>query len=285
MALRKGIVVAVHHEDHSVDLVMADDGARLIGVPVLAGPGASARTGRVDLPDVPEKPNKWDITKRDGQDMEVLVDTMGRYPVVMGFLYPQISQMLPKKAGTRIDRHRSDVVQVLDAEGNMQLSWPDGLYIRIGDQPDSVPVANANSDSNAAIDRNTGSRKTIRIETGGNTFQLTITPDGQVTMLMDQDLTVHTKANAAVTIDGDATLQVGGNVSATVGGTLDAEAGGAATVKAPSVKLDTPETTLTGNLTVQGSTSVQAITSRGKNISSTHVHLNSGGPGPGGVPA
>lgn len=47
----------------------------------------------------------------------------------------------------------------------------------------------------------------------------------------------------------------------------------AATVKAStSVTLDTPSTVLTGNLTVQGSTSVQAIVSRDKDISSTHTH-------------
>lgn len=46
-----------------------------------------------------------------------------------------------------------------------------------------------------------------------------------------------------------------------------------ATVKAAtSVTIDTPQTTVTGKLTVQGATDVQAILSRGKDISSTHTH-------------
>ena len=49
---------------------------------------------------------------------------------------------------------------------------------------------------------------------------------------------------------------------------------------ATSVTLDTPQTTITGNLTVEGDTDVQAIVSRDKDISSTHTH---GGVLPGGA--
>lgn len=47
-----------------------------------------------------------------------------------------------------------------------------------------------------------------------------------------------------------------------------------------SVTLNSPQTKITGKLTVQGATDVQAITSRGKDISSTHTH---GGVLPGGA--
>lgn len=64
------------------------------------------------------------------------------------------------------------------------------------------------------------------------------------------------------------------------------------TVKASdSITLDTPETHITGNVqidgdtTISGDTSVQAITSRGKDISSTHKHLGvMSGPSITGVP-
>lgn len=242
MALRKGIVVATHPEDHSVDLVMADDGSRLIGVQVMAGPGASARTGSVDLPDVPAKADKWDITKRDGQDIEALVDTMGRNPVVTGFLFPQVNQVLPKAPGTRINRHRSDVTQVLDADGNMQITWPNGTYLRVGEQPDAATPPMADSSS---VDRNTSRPMHVRLGLAGGTFTLTITPDGACTMVMNQVLNIEAKAGA--------------------------------TIKAPTITLD-------GDVTITGDTNLQAITSRGKDISSTHQHADSGGPGVGGVP-
>jgi phage baseplate assembly protein gpV len=257
--LRKGIVVATHPEDHSVDIVMADDGSRLTGVPVMAGPGTSARTGTVDLPDVPAKANKWDITKRDGQDMEVLVGELGnRHPVVVGFLFPQVNQVLPKSPGTRVVRHRSDITQVTDADGNMQMTWPNGTYLRIGEAPDHQTLQVADS---ASVDRNTSRRMHVRLGLAGGAFTLTITPDGACTMEMKQDMTI--KTDAAVHI----------------------EAAASATVKAPTITLD-GDTTITKTLTVQGDTSLQGVTSRGKDISSTHVHKDTmSGPGTSGVPA
>lgn len=248
MSLRKGIVVATHPEDHSVDLVMADDGSRLTGVPVMAGAGTSARTGKADLPDVPEKANKWDITKRDGQDIEALVGYMGRQPVVVGFLFPQVNQVLPKAAGVRVSRHRSDVVQTLDADGNLQIAWPNGTYLRVGETPDKASMEMADA---GAVDRNTGRGMHLRIGLAGGAGTITITPGGAITIDVQQAVMIKTPVSALV--------------------------------QAPVITLD-GDATVTGNLDVQGATTVQAITSRGKDISSTHRHENSGGPAVGGVP-
>src|SRR5574343_844789 len=92
---RKGIVVDTHPEDNSVDLVMLDDGARLVGVKVMAF-GASTRTGTIDLPEIPEKKDKWDITKPTGQEVEADVGCIGRQPYVAGFFFPPKNQMLWK---------------------------------------------------------------------------------------------------------------------------------------------------------------------------------------------
>lgn len=45
--LRLGRVVAIHPEDNSVDIVMTDDGARLVGVQALSH-AAGTRSGLVD---------------------------------------------------------------------------------------------------------------------------------------------------------------------------------------------------------------------------------------------
>lgn len=220
MSLRKGIVVAVHPDDHSVDLVMADDGSRLIGVQVVT-PSGSARTGTVDLPEVPETKDKWDISKRNGQDMLALVGFVGRNPVVTGFLYPQVNQMLQKDAKTRYSRHRSDVDWSIDGDGNIQLTHPGGAYVRIGETPDHVSAAGQNADSNAKFDRNTSRKVNVRIGLAGNVVELTMTPDGDVTFKLEKDFTI--------------------------------EAAGKALIKAPGgITLDTPETHCTGNLTVDG---------------------------------
>lgn len=233
--MRTGIVVATHPEDHSVDLVMVDNGERLIGVQV-ATPGGSTRSGTVDLPAVPEKKDKWSITHETGQDMKALVGFVRGQPVVAGFLYPQINQMLSQDPKLRYSRHQSDVEWMIDGDGNIQLNHPGGAYIRIGETPDKVDTAGKNADGNSKIDRNTGRKVDIRVSLAGNAVKLTMTKDGKVTLEMDSDLGI----------------QVGGNADITVQGNTSVTSAGAATVKAPTVTLDAPETTCTGNLTVEG---------------------------------
>jgi hypothetical protein len=238
MSLRVAIIVETHPEDHSVDLVMLDDGSRHIGVQVLAQ-NASARTGTLDMPKIVPPGDKWDITKTNGQDMKAVVAFVGRTPVVVGTLFPQVNQVLLKDPEARRYRHQSDVETLIDGAGNMQITHPSGTYIRIGETTAADTLAGKHADDNAT-DRNTGKRVNIHIGMAGGALELTMTPGGAVAL----------RCNQGVTVD----------------------AGQGVTVKAPSVTLDTPNTTLTGNLTVQGSTSLQAVTSRGKNISSTHVH-------------
>lgn len=248
---KKGIVVATHPGDHSVDLVLAD-GRRLTGVQV-ATPNGSARSGTFDMPAVPDRADKWDITKPNGQDQIALVDFVDGIPVVTGFLFPQVSQMTFDDPKMRVTRHQSDVMSSIDGDGNIQITHPSGTYIRIGETPDKVDMASKNTDASLAADRNTGRKVNIRIGLAGGVLELTMTPDGAVSLKCAK--------------------------------TINIEAGEPVVVKAPAVTLDTPSTTLTGDLDVQGSTTVRAITSNGKNISDTHQHLNSGGPGTGGVPA
>lgn len=171
---RKGIVVACHPEDNSVDLVMCDDGARLSGVPVMAH-SASARSGSVDMPEMPNTSGdaKWDITKRHGQDMEALVATMGRgNPIVAGFLYPQISQMTFKDAKRKFSRHQSDVYHTIDGDGNMELYHPSGAYVRIAENLDHEDLEKKNFDESLVLDRNKDKKVGMRVSLGGVTFDI-----------------------------------------------------------------------------------------------------------------
>ncbi len=196
MSMRQGYVVAVHPEDHSVDLVMVDDGSRLVGVQV-ATPNGSARSGTVDLPDVKQPGDKWDITKTNGQDMKALVSFVGRHPVVTGFLYPQINQMLLKDPKARRFRHQSDVETLIDGDGNIQVTHPSGTYIRIGENPDADSLGGKFADE-SAVDRNTSKQVSIRVGMAGGTAVLTISPTGAVSLTTKQ--TVDIDAEGAVTV-------------------------------------------------------------------------------------
>ena len=221
---RKAIVVDTHPEDHSVDLVMVDDGARLTGVPVL-GLGASARSGHVDMPEVPKKgTNKWDITQRNGQDMEAVVGFFGKSnPVVVGFVYPQISQMTFKDSKRRFNRHQSDVYHTIDGNGNMELFHPSGTFVRIAETPGHENLERRNFDENMALDRNKNRRVHIHIEMAGAKAVLNISTDG------------------AVSLSGQsASISVEQNISMTAGGTMSLQSGGNMTLKAPAIIGDTP---------------------------------------------
>lgn len=227
MAMRKGIVVAVHPEDHSVDLVMVDNAERLIGVQVLTSNG-SARSGTVDLPTVPERSNKWDITKPNGQDMHAIVDYVGRTPVVTGFLLPQISQMTFNDPKLKVSRHQSDVISFIDGDGNISLQHPGGAFIQIGETPEKPDYAGKNADGNLSVDRNTDRKVFLRVSLAGNVAELTMTPEGTCTLKLEKDFELEAKGHANITCN-DATVKA-----------------------AESVTIDTPEAHCTGNLTVDG---------------------------------
>lgn len=237
MSLRKAIVVATHPEDHSVDLVMADDGSRLIGVPVLSG-SASTRTGTVDMPAVPASRDKWDVRQRNGQDMEAMVAFMGRNPVVLGFQYPQINQVLLKDPKTRYSRHQSDVEWMIDGDGNIQLLHPGGAYVRIGETPDKVETAGKNADASAKADRNTGRKVNVRIGLAGNAVEVTMTPDGVVTFKLDSDFNVEAKGNINLGAEGSIALKAGGDISMEAGGGFSAKSTGDAKIDGANVRLN-----------------------------------------------
>lgn len=224
MSLRQGIVVATHPEDHSVDLVMVDNGERVIGAQLLTGSGSS-RSGTVDLPEVPDKKEKWDITNLTGQDMIAIVGYIGRNPMVLGFRYPQISEMTFKDGKMRLSRHQSDVMSFVDGDGNISLQHPGGAFIQIGESPEKTDLASKNADGNLKVDRNTGKKVFLRVALAGNAVELTMTPDGTCTLKMEQDFDLQAKGNINMKAEGDVAIEAGGEFRVTAA--ADAKINGA----------------------------------------------------------
>lgn len=167
MDFRQGIVVAVHPQDHSVDLVMVDDGSRLIGVQVLT-PNGSGRTGTFDMPTVPlREKGKWDITERTKQDQIAMVGFMRKIPFVVGFLFPQINQMTFGNAGRRFFRHQSDVTVSIEDTGAIHVRHPGGFQFRVG-TPENVRAGNdKNTDDNFELTKNLEQKTEVEFSIGG----------------------------------------------------------------------------------------------------------------------
>lgn len=304
--LRIARVVASHPEDHSVDLVMVDDGSRHVGVQVLT-PSASTTAGLADLPAPGAGGDKWSLASRKAQDVLAIAGMLegSSIPVVLGFVFPQVNGVLFAE-NRRIMRHGSDVYTSIDGDGNLEVSHPSGTFVRIAETPEHEDLTGRDFDGNWRITNNTARPVHLRVEVqaaGARKFMLHVNPSGDVVVEHDGDLTVKTA--------GSATVEVGGSASVDVGGTTALVSAGAVSVDAPSVTLDTPQTTCTGNLTVQGLLTYQAgmagsggsgatlvgpmnvqgnvtttgsLTNNGKDVGSGHRHSNSGGSGTGGAP-
>lgn len=248
MSLALGRVAAVHPNDHSVDVVMVADGARLSGVQVMV-PFATTSSGEHDLPDVdaPASGDPWSLTERTGKDMIAVVGYVGRSPIVVGFLFPQVSQML-FGANRRMMRHTSDVYQTIDGGGETELYHPSGTFVRIGVSPDHEDLTGKDVDGNFAITKNTDKAPHLRVVLaagGAKKADLHVYPNGDIFLEHDGNLTAHTKGNAAVTVDGSTT------VTST----------GAAVWNVPA------------GLTVNGDVAtLGALTNNGVNVGSTHTH-------------
>jgi len=193
MNLRKAIVVDTHPEDNSVDLVMCDDGACLVGIPVLAQ-NASTRTGVVDLSAVPNKKDgdaKWDISKRTGQDMEAVVcDVGGGGFVVVGFLFPQISQQTFADERRRFSRHQSDVYHTITGDGDIELFHPSGAYARIAQSTAHEDLEGQNFDKNLKLDRNTDRKVSIYAQSSDGASSVLISSDGSITINASAGVTI-----------------------------------------------------------------------------------------------
>lgn len=262
MAIRLGIVVAAHPEDHSVDVVMTDDYQRLAGVQVMSHDGGDAvGTASLYVPTPRTGDDKWALAQRAAENVKAVIDFSGVMPIVLGFLYPQIGQMTFAEKNRRIARHASDVYSTTTAAGDFELSFPNGTFLRVGATPDHEDLTGKDVDGNWAITKNKGAATHLRLVLG----------------------------NAGV-VKADLHIDPTGNVTGSFQGTGNLTFAGAVTINAPVVTLNTPLVHCTqalqvdGALNVAGQTTLAAVTSNGHDVGSTHKHINSGGSGVGGTP-
>jgi hypothetical protein len=293
MAIRIGIVVAAHPEDHSIDVIMTDDYSRIAGVQLLSSNGGAAYgTHDMFVPEEKSGDEKWSLAKRSAKDQKVAIDFSGPMPIAVGFIYPQIGQMTFADKNRRVQRHSSDVYSTLSSTGDMEVHFPNGTFFRIGASPDHEDLAGKDADGNWAINNNTGAATHLRLVLGNGgavKADLHIDPSGNVTgtfqgtgnltfigdvVVNAPNVTVNTQTatvNASTKVEL-ATPLVHCTQALTVEGLL--------TYKGGLVGSGGSGAAITGNVATTGT-----LTNNGKAVGSTHTHLNSGGSGMGGLPS
>lgn len=282
MSLDLGRVVGVHPEDNSVDIVLVSNGSRIAGVQVLSG-SASSISGLTDIQEPAAGGEYWDNTQARAHDTFAAVGFFGGRPVVVGFLFPQVSEVLFKRKNFRVDRHASDWYQTVDDAGNVEWAHPSGSFLRIAENPEHEVLDGQDFDGKWALKRNLERAPWLSFMLQNSTRQevmrLRVSPDGDVILAHDRDLLTSTGRNASVQITGNAQVTVGGNATVAVAGTTAVSSGGPLSLTAPAV-------TITGATTIVGATSiVGSLTNNGVNVGSSHTHGGiTGGPSRTAVP-
>ncbi|CAE6714449.1 hypothetical protein [Paraburkholderia haematera] len=243
-----GIVVAVYPEGNSIDVLIPKTGDRLTNVQCAAHTGSS-NTGIMDLPEIglPVDDSRWDIQLQGSGERYVraIIWHVDGMPICMGFLLPQLTQMTFERDNFRVHRHASDVYSTINQNGDTEFYHPSGSFVRFAGNPAHEDLTAADVDASWKIANNTGSAPHMHVQVanaGAAVANIDIDPSGNITITHNGNLTVNTQGNAAVTVEGTTT------VTST----------GAADIKAPTVKIDSPSTTCTGALTVQGALTFEA---------------------------
>lgn len=229
--LRIGKVVKVHPSDHSVDIVLLDNGAKMANVQTLA-PTASTRSGRVDLPvpDLPDSQNPWSLKMSETQDLLAVIAMVEGTPFCLGFLYPQVNQLaMPEETqNLAIQRHASDWYQVITDGAVMTLHHPGGAYISMGGG--YIDLTGKDFDQKWKLERNR------------HPISITIyTPDGghhSLIVCAPNSILLETTGSITGNARGNISLHAGGNVDIQAGGNITAHAGGSVVVQGQTIQLN-----------------------------------------------
>lgn len=214
--LRSAKVVGVANQGRAVSLIYMDDGSQVPNVQVMSG-AASSKAGRSLLhkPTPPKTPG--DPTKTNDQDVYALVGTlMGGIPIVLGFYFPQVSQMMFDRDNFLIDRHPSDVYHTIDDDGNVTVRHPSGTSIVISTDPEAEDLTGQDFDKKFAIARNADKAVHVRVKVmnaGVQKADLHLDPDGNLILDLAGDATVTVAGDLHATVAGDAEVAVTGDLT------------------------------------------------------------------------
>lgn len=212
-------VVFVHPERNKVDLVFLADNRRVAGVRVMAGE-ASSSSGRVGLatPDAQHLADPYDAPAKSGRDMIACVAYYDGQPIVQGFLFPEVSECLFTDPDRFLHRTASDFYHTVDGNGNAEWFHPGGSYIRIGTTPGHEDLKGKDFDKKFNPKRNADKKVHIHIEQAGGVASVDIAPNGA--------MVITTAATAVLNADGGATI------------------------KAPTILFDSPDSHFTGKVLI-----------------------------------
>lgn len=248
-----GKVLNLYPEANMVDVILLD-GTIIQQVQIMSQ--SSSRTGRVELP-VPEyeTPLTEDAEKigfpclSTENDVFVVVgfveNSLNR-PIVLGFLFPEENEVLcSRKQDGNSDgsmfmwKHKSNVYTRVDEAGDIEISHPSGVLIKIGKNAERTEIYNYDRKVRPFKYKQGQSDElapapwmTIQ-HPSGNYY--TIDPDGNVFEEIVGNVERTIKGNLTENIGGDINRTVDGEVSETVTGKINRESKDSILDKTPRI--------------------------------------------------
>ena len=209
-----GRVVRVWPESHSVD-VMLLAGGLLEKVQLMSG-FAGVGFGNSGLPALAE--TKSPLPEGDDAPMWAIVGYLGHVtrPVCLGFLYPEVTQMLFSERGLHISRHESGIYNLLDTAGNYELAFPDGTFLKVGYSAEKRDLEGKDFDGKWHIPAADPVQVTLAHSSGA---KVVISPTGEITLtatkvaIASDNIELVGPGGKAVVRDGDS-CSCGGVVNA-----------------------------------------------------------------------
>lgn len=225
MSLDLAKVIKVHPEAGAVDLVSLTTGRRVPMVKVMSS-AATTNSGLFDLAE-PTEVAEDGVTATKDRDMLAVTGMLGGLPIVIGFLPPEVCQILFDRKNFKVDRHASDFYSTTDDAGNFVLRHPSGTHITIGESPEPEDLTGLDFDQKWAVKRNTDKQVNLRLEVkaGGETkAKLNLAPNGDVDLVATGNLTADVTGDVAATIGGNANVTVAGDAEIAVSGNITSSA-------------------------------------------------------------
>ena len=266
-----------HPEKHSCDVTIMESQRPLAGVYILSGSMNSTNHGYNNLVDpTPQPLDPFEQKNTEIRDTYAIVVFSKQVPLIIGFLYPEITQMHFERHNFKIDRHGSDHYITLNESADSETYHPSSSYVRFAENLDHEDLTHLDYDSSWEIKNNIekapGVRvhiahrdpehldrpphvfATIQCDANGN---IDVTNDGYlhavtqgyieiegmstVKVIAHGDMTLTTHANLTVNSTGDTTVNTGGDAKVTVDGDANMTVSGKTTMKSyGGIDLDAP---------------------------------------------
>lgn len=232
--LRVGKVAAVNWQDHTVDLI-GEDQSYLAHVP-MATVMAGTDFGEIHLPSFdPVRPQDapfagGDGTGRPGGTRDVFavfgfIRGDQTNPIVLGFLYPEVSQMM-LEGYQKIIRHAGDTFQAVSMDGDIWLAYnSDGSFVGFHDDNPSPPILHGidyDRLSNPAVGKKHSFTAVLR---DGTSFHMD-GPTGNIIQVAGQHIHQEAKGQLdllgkVITLQGLPAIYPGGVTAMTVAPSTD----------------------------------------------------------------